>query len=280
MHLLILNLPGVSGWSLGSVSLSCQHWQSTEKGGMKLSIEGKVAVITGGGTGIGKSTSLRLSQKGAVVVINYSRSKTEAEETLAEIVSLGGQGLIIQADVAKDHEVRKMMESVAERYGHIDILVNNAGVTDFVAYSDLEGLTDQIWDRAFSVNVKGTFYCCRAAAPYLKKSKGCIINTASIAGVTGIGSSIAYAASKSAIITMTKSLARTLAPEVRVNSISPGIVLTRWVAGQDAHIDRLSKGTPLGRPCNPEDVSEVTLSIIENAGMITGQNIVIDGGMI
>lgn len=243
-------------------------------------MKGKVAIITGGGTGIGRSTSLRLSQRGAIVVINYSRSKEEAEETLREIAAQGAQGIVYKADVADDRAVRGMIHDVAGQYGRLDVLVNNAGVTDFVAYSNLEGLTDEIWDRAFRVNVKGTFHCCRAAAPYLKENGGCIVNTASIAGVTGQGSSMAYAASKAAIISMTKSLARALAPDVRVNSVSPGIVLTRWVAGQESHVDRLSRGTPLGRPCDPEDVAEVILGLIENAGMVTGQNIIIDGGMI
>ncbi len=239
----------------------------------------KVALVTGGGTGIGKSTSMRLSGQGAIVVVNYSRSAREAKETVEEIMSSGGTAFDMRADVSKDSEVRQMVKAVVERFGRLDILVNNAGVTDFVAHDDLEGLSEEYWDRAVAVNVKGTFFCCRAAAPHLRAHRGCIVNVASIAGMTGLGSSIAYCASKAGVISVTKSLARVLAPEVRVNSVSPGIVLTRWVDGKEDHVERLSKGTPMQRACNADDVSEVILCLVQNAGMMTGQNVVVDGGM-
>ncbi len=242
-------------------------------------LKGKVALVTGGGTGIGKSTALRISGQGATVVVNYSRSEREAKETVEEIIGSGGAAVDMQADVSKDGQVRKMIKGIVERFGRLDILVNNAGVTDFVAHDDLEGMSEQYWDRAIAVNVKGTFFCCRAAAPHLKAHRGCIVNVASIAGMTGLGSSIAYCASKAGVISVTKSLARVLAPEVRVNSVSPGIVLTRWVDGKEDHIERLSKGTPMQRACNADDVSEVILGLVQNAGMMTGQNVVVDGGM-
>jgi 3-oxoacyl-[acyl-carrier protein] reductase len=123
------------------------------------------------------------------------------------------------------------------------------------------------------------FFCCRAAAGELKKRKGCIINITSVAGLMGLGSSIAYAASKAAAISLTKSLARVMAPEVRVNGIAPGIVLTRWVEGQEDHVQRLARGTPMGRIATAEDVSEVVYALITQAGFVTGQSIVVDGGM-
>jgi 3-oxoacyl-[acyl-carrier protein] reductase len=244
-----------------------------------MSLKGKVAIITGGATGIGKAVAFNLAKEGATVVINYSRSGPEAEETLNEVMAAGGQGMTWQADVADDAKIRAMFTAVAEKYGRLDILVNSAGTTNFVPLGDLEGLKEEYWDRAMAVNVKGLFFCCRAAAPYLKASKGAIVNVSSRAGLTGVGSSMAYAASKGAVNTLTKSLARVLAPEVRVNAVAPGIVMTRWVAGREDHILRGSKDVPLGRACEAEDVAEVVMSLITNAGMITGQTIVVDGGM-
>jgi 3-oxoacyl-[acyl-carrier protein] reductase len=129
------------------------------------------------------------------------------------------------------------------------------------------------------VNVKGLFFCSRAAAPELKKWKGCILNVTSVAGLTGLGSSIAYAASKAAAISVTKSLARVMAPEVRVNTVAPGIVQTRWVEGQEDHVARLAEGTPLGRVAVPDDVAEVAYSVIAHSHFVTGEVIKVDGGM-
>ncbi|UFJ39312.1 glucose 1-dehydrogenase [Brevibacillus humidisoli] len=239
----------------------------------------KVALITGSATGIGRAIALRLAREGVHVTVNYSRSAEEAIQTVEQIRQWGVEGLLYQANVADDAAVRNMVQATIQQFGRLDILVNNAGVTDFVEHRDLEGLHDEHWDRVMSVNVKGMFHCCRAAAQELQKQKGCIVNIASVAGMTGLGSSIAYAASKAAAISVTKSLARVLAPDVRVNSISPGIVDTRWVAGQEEHVKRLASGTPLGRVATPEDVAEAAYSLIAHAGFVTGQNIVVDGGM-
>ncbi|MBP1765272.1 MAG: putative dehydrogenase like protein [Firmicutes bacterium] len=241
--------------------------------------ERKVGLITGGGTGTGKAVALELAKRGVDIIINYSRSKQEAEQTAAEIRQCGVACLVQQADVSDDGQVRAMVENGVAHFGRLDYLVNSSGVTVFVDLKDLEGLKPEHWDRIMDVNVKGLFYVCRAASPYLKQSQGSIVNITSIAGITGLGSSIAYAASKAAAISVTKSLARALAPEVRVNSVAPGIILTRWVEGQDAHIKRLSEGTPLGRVCSPEDVAEVVLPLLMTAGMVTGQTLVVDGGM-
>lgn len=241
-------------------------------------LQGKTALITGGGTGIGRSIALTLARKGVNLALNYSRSAREAQETQAEVEALGVKCLTYQANVAVDDEVREMMQKVIADFGHLDILVNNAGMTHFVEHTDLEGLKEEYWDDIMGVNVKGLFFCCRAAAEELKKQKGCIVNMTSIAGLTGLGSSIAYAASKAAAISVTKSLARVLAPEVRVNAIAPGIVQTRWVEGQDEHIQHLAAGTPLQRIAGPEDIAEVAYSLIAHAGFMTGQVVVVDGG--
>ncbi|MDQ7095057.1 glucose 1-dehydrogenase [Desulfosporosinus sp. PR] len=241
-------------------------------------LQGKIALITGGGTGIGRAIALILAKSGVDVALNYSRSEAEAAKTCAEVQGLGVRCLIYKADISKDAEVRSMVDKVTADFGKLDILVNNAGMTHFVDHADLEGLKEEYWDDIMGVNVKGTFFCSRAAAPELKKTRGCIVNMASIAGLTGLGSSIAYSASKAALISLNKSLARVLAPEVRVNAVAPGIVQTRWVEGKDEHIAHLAAGTPLGRVATPEDIAEVVYSLIAHAGFVTGQTIVVDGG--
>ncbi len=242
-------------------------------------LKGKKALITGGATGIGRAVALTLARNGADVAINYSRSEKEALEIVEEIKALGANGLLCPGDVADDGQVRSMVKKITEIFQGLDFLINSAGTTVFVDDTDLDGLLDEHWDRIMAVNVKGTFHCCRAASSQLKKSRGCIVNISSIAGLTGLGSSIAYAASKAAVISLTKSLGRSMAPHVRVNSVAPGIVRTRWVEGQDAHIKRLAAGTPMGRVATPEDVAEVVFSLIAHARFVTGQTIVVDGGV-
>lgn len=241
-------------------------------------LKNKIALITGGGTGIGRAVALRLAKEKVNIAINYSRSESDALATKGEVETLGVRCKIYKANVSSDQEVRQMMAQVVNDYGRLDILVNNAGTTRFVAHSDLEGMKDEYWDEIFDVNVKGLFFCCRAAAPELKKVRGVIVNITSIAGLTGLGSSIAYSASKAAAISVTKSLARVCAPEVRVLSIAPGIVRTRWVEGQDDHIESLAGTTPMKRIAVPEDVSELVYGVIAHAGFVTGQTIVVDGG--
>ncbi|MDR1605033.1 MAG: SDR family oxidoreductase [Gracilibacteraceae bacterium] len=241
-------------------------------------LQGKTALITGGGTGIGRATVLRLARAGAAIALNYAHSAREAEETRLEVESLGVACRLYQADVADDAAVRAMMAQAEADAGGLDILVNNAGRTYFVPHADLEGMKEEYWDSIFAVNVKGTFFCCRAAAAALRRRRGVIVNITSIAGMTGLGSSLAYSASKAAEISITKSLARVLAPEVRVVAVAPGIVTTRWVEGHEDHIAHLAGGTPLGRVAGPEDIAEAVYGLIVHGGFITGQNIVVDGG--
>lgn len=243
-----------------------------------MSLHGLVALVTGGGTGIGRAVAIDLAKRGASVVINYSRSQQEAYATAKEIKEIGVDSLVYKASIDKENQVRAMVQATIEQLGRLDIVVNNAGTTTFIPHNDLEALKEEHWDQVMNVNVKGLFYTCRAAAPELKKNKGCIINITSVAGLTGGGSSIAYSASKAAAISVTKSLARVLAPEVRVNGVAPGVVMTRWMEGNEEFAQRHSKRTPLGRAAQAEDVSEVVLSLITGAGFVTGQTIVVDGG--
>lgn len=240
----------------------------------------KVALITGGGTGIGRAVALRLAAQGIDIVVNYSRSENDALETAAAVRETGAECLTEKADVADNDQVCRMIANAVRRFGRLDYLVNSAGTTHFVDANDLEGMAGEYWDDIMSVNVKGVFFVCRACAPHLKKTGGAIVNITSIAGITGRGSSIAYAASKAAAISLTKSLAQVFAPEIRVNSVAPGIVLTRWVAGREEHVTRLGAGTPLGRVCSPDDVAEIVVPLLLAAGMVTGQTVVVDGGAI
>jgi 3-oxoacyl-[acyl-carrier protein] reductase len=213
------------------------------------------------------------------VVINYSRSKDDAEATQKDVEALGREAMAYQASVTDDASVREMMQATLDRFGRIDVLINNAGMTHFVDLNDLEGMKDEYWFDIMDVNVVGMFRCSRAAAPALKENNGCIVNITSVAGFTGMGSSVAYAASKAAGISVTKSLARALAPEVRVNGIAPGLVLTRWVADHQDHVQNYGDETPLGRVATPDDVAEVVYSFVDNAGLVTGQNLMVDGGL-
>jgi 3-oxoacyl-[acyl-carrier protein] reductase len=242
-------------------------------------LEGKTALITGGGTGIGRATALRLAREGVNVTVNYSRSEQEALETKSDCEALGARSMVYLADVSDDERVRQMVAATIAEFGRLDYLVNCAGVTDFVEIHDLEGLKSEYWDRVMNVNVKGMFFCCRAAADEIRRQRGCMINITSVAGMNGWGSSIAYAASKAAGISVTKSMARVMAPEARVNGIAPGVVQTRWVAGHEDIVKLLGEQSPMGRVANPEDVAEVAYGLIAHAGFVSGQTIVVDGGM-
>lgn len=249
-----------------------------------MELSGKCAIVTGSAVGVGRATALELAKRGANVVVNYSRSEEEAKETVAMVEALGANALLVRADVSNDAEVRAMVAAAVDAFGGVHVLVNNAGTTAFVNFADLEGMTEELWDRILAVNLKGPFFCARAAAEAMKSSgEGAIVNIASIAGVKAIGSSIAYAASKAGLINLTVALARVLAPEVRVNCVAPGFIDTRWLRQglgdfYEPAKQRTAEQTPLGRVATPEDVAQITLSLIEGADFVTGQTIVIDGG--
>jgi 3-oxoacyl-[acyl-carrier protein] reductase len=238
----------------------------------------RVALVTGAATGIGRAVAWRLAERGFAVTVNYSKSKTEAEETADGVRSRGANALLYAANVADDTAVRAMVERTTTEFDGLDVLINNAGMTHFIPHTDLEGLTEAVWDEILAVNLKGTFYACRAALPHLKSRKGSIVNVASVAGLAGSGSSIAYAASKGAVITMTKSLARAFAPEVRVNAVAPGPVQTRWLADHQDMVEQAMKLTPLKRPATADDVTDAILFLADMTTLITGQVLVIDGG--
>lgn len=242
-----------------------------------MELTGKIALVTGGGTGIGKATSLMLARRGAIVVVNYSHSQTEAEDTARQIRMEGGQAVAMKADVSHDEEVRQMVDRIVSQHGTIDLLVNNASVTEYIPMDDLENVTEEVWDSLLNVNVKGMFYCARAVAPYVKQRCGAIVNLGSIAGLTGVGSSLPYAVSKAAVHGLTKSLAQALAPEIRVNCIVPGAVSTRWWAGREEQMHQLAPNLPLKRISTPEDIAAMICAVLEQEAM-TGQVITVDSG--
>src|SRR5438552_17027223 len=249
-----------------------------------MDLAGRVAIVTGGGTGIGRATSMRLARAGAkAVVLNYSRSAGEAESTAEEARALGSEAIPYRADVADESMVEAMVASTVEQYRRLDVLVNNAGTTHFIAHPDLDALTDEVWNEILGVNLKGTFFCCRAAATELKKAGGAMVNVASIAAHRASGSSIAYAVSKAGVVQLTRALALALGPEVRVNSVSPGLVSSRWFSksfGDEAAAaqeDAFAKATPVRKIASPDDVAQAVIALVEN-DVITGQDLVIDGG--
>jgi 3-oxoacyl-[acyl-carrier protein] reductase len=241
----------------------------------------KVAVITGASSGIGAATAAQLDRRGWSVVINYSRSEADATRVAAGC----RDALAIQADVAEDADCRRLAQATLDRFGRIDALVNNAGTTKFVSHANLDGLTADDFLRIYRTNVVGAFQMTRACAPALKDSRGAIVNVSSVAAQLGTGSSVAYAASKAALNTMTFSLARSLGPEVRVNAVCPGYVDTPWHA--NAHgAERANQiaahyagMVPLKDFARPDDIADAIVFLIEGARQITGEAIFVDGGL-
>jgi 3-oxoacyl-[acyl-carrier protein] reductase len=238
----------------------------------------RVALVTGSATGVGRATALRLAREGFAVVVNYSRSEQEAQETLAAVQAEGVPAILCKASVADDGAVRAMVRRCCAELGGLDVLVNNAGTTQFIDHAELDALTEEVWDTILGVNLKGTFYCCRAALPALRERGGAIVNVTSVAGLQGHGSSIPYAASKAALNCMTKSLARAFAPDVRVNAVAPGPILTRWLADHMEHVERSLLATPMRRAAAPEDIADVIAFLALGTTLMTGQVVVVDGG--
>ncbi len=240
----------------------------------------KVAIVTGGSSGIGAATARELAKRGWRVVITYSRDARKAAAVAAEF-----EGLPIQGDVAQDADCRRVAGEALKKWGRIDALVNNAGTTKFVKHADLDGLSAEDFQGIFGVNLIGPFQMIRACAEALKASRGSVVNVSSVASVLGTGSSVAYAASKSALNTMSFSLARALAPEVRVNVVAPGHVNTPWQlaahgeAGAAEAERRFAAAAPLKAAPQPEDIAEAIVWLVEGARRVTGQIIYVDAGI-
>ena len=244
-----------------------------------------VAIVTGSSSGVGAACVQQLAARGWNPVVNFSRSDAAAREVAKQCEAAGAEVLVVKADVAEDADCRRLVKEAMDRFGRLDALVNNAGTTKFVNHADLDGLDKADFLHIYSVNTVGAFQMARAAEPHLRAAgRAAIVNVASIAGIKGIGSSIAYAASKGAMITMTKSLARVLGPQIRVNAVCPGFIQGEWLRqGMGAETyDRskafLEKSTPLQATATADTVAETIISLIENASLVTGETLLLDGG--
>jgi 3-oxoacyl-[acyl-carrier protein] reductase len=241
------------------------------------------ALVTGAATGIGRAAAVALANAGFDVIINYSRSEKAARETARLAQANGAKTLLFQCDVSDDLTVRKMLAAVETEFGRLDALVNNAGTTTDVKPGDFEGMSAEEWDRVFAVNVRGIFQVTRAAVPLLKAARGSIVNTASIVGLRPGPQPLPYAASKAAVVCLTKLLSLNLAPEVRVNAVAPGWMEGEWMERmlKERYQDlmaRRARSTPLRRCATAEDVAEVMVNLITSNRFVNGEVVTIDGG--
>lgn len=250
-----------------------------------MNLENAVAIVTGSSSGVGAATARLLAQRGCRVVINYSRSAAAAEAVAKDCRALGAEVLVCQANVAEDDDCRRMVAAALDQWGRLDALVNNAGTTKFVDHANLAGLDKQDFFDIYGVNVVGPYQMTRAAEAALRETgDAAVVNVSSIAGVKGVGSSIAYAASKGALITMTKSLARALGPEIRVNCVCPGFIAGEWLQEGlgEALYARAKQAqearAPLKRVCTGESVAKSILGFIDGHSIVTGEHLILDGG--
>ena len=249
-------------------------------------LAGKVAIVTGSASGVGAATARLLASHGCHVVINCSRTVQAAHEVAGQCAALGVETLVCQADVADDAACRDMAAQALARWGHIDILVNNAGITRFCEHDNLEGLNAADFQSIYAVNLVGPFQMIRAVAPAMQQlpEGGVVVNVASTAALTGIGSSVAYAASKGALVTMTLSLARALGPALRINAVCPGFIQGDWLRnglGEEKYeAARLhnERNAPLGVTADAETVADAILFFITGPQIVTGETLIVDGG--
>jgi NAD(P)-dependent dehydrogenase (short-subunit alcohol dehydrogenase family) len=252
-----------------------------------MDIKGKVAIVSGSssGTGVGGEIAKLLGSRGCNVVVNYANNQAGAEQAVTSCKAGGADAFAFKADVTNDTDCRNLVAAALARWGHIDFLVNNAATTRAIPDRDLEAMSADEFHRTYSTNLVGCFHMTRAAAPHLRATgDGAVVNISSVAGLTGGGSSIAYAASKAALNTLTLSFARVLAPEVRVNAICPGGLLGNWTRkimseeAYEAKVRGQKTEFPLGRAIWPADVADTALWLIEGASTMTGELIRMDSG--
>ncbi len=250
-----------------------------------MDIENGVAIVTGSSSGVGAACARQLAERGCHVAINYSRNEAGARATEAACAEFGVETVMVKANVADDEDCRTLAGAALDKWGRIDALVNNAGITKFNAHHELAGLSKQDFLDIYAVNTVGAYQMTRAVAPAMKRGgRGSVVNVASIAAVTGVGSSIAYAASKGAMVTLTLSLARALGPEIRVNAVCPGFIQGDWLeqglGAERYHATKaaLEAASPLRLTTTPDTVAETILYFIAGADVVTGETLLVDGG--
>jgi NAD(P)-dependent dehydrogenase (short-subunit alcohol dehydrogenase family) len=238
-------------------------------------LQGQVAVVTGAGKRLGQAIALTLARAGARVVVHYHESKEGAQASVREIERLGGQAIAVRADVSRPKQVAAMFRVVEKRCGRLDLLVNNAGVFFPVRW---DHLTEADWDRVLGVNLKGAFFCAQAAARIMQRQgQGRIVIVSSLGGLQAWPEYLHYCASKAAVISLTRSLAKALAPHIHVNSVAPGTILFPGER-RDARTERIIQRTPLAKAGRPQDIAEMVLYLATRSDFITGQVLVVDGG--
>ena len=252
-----------------------------------MSEDRKVAIITGSSQGLGAAIAKKLSERNVNTVINYSSNEDLANHTMEECIKNGVNAITVKANVSNDDDCIKLVKETINAFGKVDILVNNAGTTKFADHTKLEKLSDEDFINIYKVNVIGPYQMIRAVEPFMKKNGfGSVVNISYIAGKTGIGSSIAYAASKGALNTMTLSLAKALGPEIRVNTVCPGFIGTGWFEnrfGKETY-ERIKKDqeniTPLNKAGTPNDIADSAVFFcLEGSEHITGETLISDAGM-
>lgn len=244
----------------------------------------KVILITGSSSGIGAALAERAAAKGYDVAINYNSNSAGADRVASQCEKLGANTVTVQADIAVDTDCRRLAQAVADKFGRLDSLVNNAGTTLFCPHGDLEGLQADDIQRLYQVNTIGAFQMIRACSSLLKVQGGTIVNVASIAGIRGVGSSLAYACSKAAMLALNLSMARELGPEIRVNAVCPGMVEGEWLQeGLGEEIYSLVKShyedrAPTGQVMNAGTVADNIWFFVDAAPNVTGEQLILDGG--
>ena len=247
-------------------------------------IRRKVALVTGAARGIGRSSALELARHGYDVVVNYSRSRDDAQEVAREAEAFGAGTLLAPADVADESAVLAMVEAIKKKFGRLDALVNNAGTTIPTPPSDLAGLDMAEWDRVFAVNVRGLFQVTRACVSLLNESdSAAIVNLCSVAGLRPGPQPFPYAASKAAVANLTRTLAGALGPRIRVNAVAPGWMTGEWMEhalgdNYERLMERRAGQTPLKRNVTPDDVAITIVNLIVSSPMVSGEIVVVDGG--
>ncbi len=246
-------------------------------------LTGKTALVTGGASGIGFATAKMLAGFGCTVAVNFLADDTRGPEAVDKLISAGGKAIMAPGSVGDAADAERMVVQAVKDLGRLDLLFANAGTPGTnrrIAPAELDMITEDLWQTLLQVNLLGVFRCAKAAAPALKAAHGAIVSTASIAGVGRAGSSLAYGATKAGVVSLTQNLARALAPEVRVNAIAPGAVDSSWmVQWTNEERQQSIEKALLKRRCQPEDLAEVVLFLGFGAAMVTGQTIVVDGGL-